>query len=686
MKKSSPTKISSFIILLLLACSIVVRGENTSSSDQDYVQTITSVVAETDNARMKVVSIIEPDPGSDYLWDENFSFEENEKNRTEHVTRFYIFYDSRNRIKKLSIVGPHEAEGDLHVTEYFDNKGNLCYVKFRSSYLDEKNHYGYSYIKNGSPVKTSSRITQRVCDSDIALSQNCRNVEIKDRLPDYPFHLHTYDIEKQFKLERFPFLKSGYYNRRFSPGKPRTGRYASIGAFNVNVRDKASINGKVLFTTGFPYEFDGAQVLSESDKERIEPWGTHSWYKLQFDDKTTGYIFGAFFEPVYDEITKSGPDEKWPLLLEKSHDDYINSITVDSCKNIYIVYSTETGCYGYKHAGKGDIYLLKYDHAGNRKRVIQIASENEDLFYGIVTDENNNVYVNTAELVPEGSDKEYKNYIIRYDSSGKKLWSRQIDSKEGSPLYSDHSYMAIDKENNLCVSGIINDSSGHFFISRYDADGNILLTRNYDFTGSGYQTGLAVDNKGNIYVTGVSVLKKTNDSTGSTGTKDIYVRKFNAALESEWSQVLSSELDDESTGIKTDSEGNVYVTGYTDGSLDGHAATGTRRTFLVKYSSAGKKLWLSEFDSGSVYQSIAVDKYNNIYICGFTEIPASFDGIYRGMYEKYNMFIVMYNSSGIKKWTSLPGYSESAEIAVDANCSLYFTADGNRIFSLTQDK
>ena len=42
-------------------------------------------------------------------------------------------------------------------------------------------------------------------------------------------------------------------------------------------------------------------------------------------------------------------------------------------------------------------------------------------------------------------------------------------------------------------------------------------------------------------------------------------------------------------GVTTDSSYNIYVTGYTDGGLDGNTNAGSDDLFVVKYNSSGTK-------------------------------------------------------------------------------------------------
>ena len=51
---------------------------------------------------------------------------------------------------------------------------------------------------------------------------------------------------------------------------------------------------------------------------------------------------------------------------------------------------------------------------------------------------------------------------------------------------------------------------------------------------------------------------------------------------------------DAAYGAATDSSGNLYVTGYTSGGLDGNTSAGSSDLFVVKYNSSGTKQWTKQ--------------------------------------------------------------------------------------------
>ena len=62
---------------------------------------------------------------------------------------------------------------------------------------------------------------------------------------------------------------------------------------------------------------------------------------------------------------------------------------------------------------------------------------------------------------------------------------------------------------------------------------------------------------------------------------------------------LGTSSTDAGWGVTSDSSDNIYVTGGTDGDLDGNTNLGYTDIFLVKYNSSGTKQWTKQLGTSS---------------------------------------------------------------------------------------
>ncbi len=170
---------------------------------------------------------------------------------------------------------------------------------------------------------------------------------------------------------------------------------------------------------------------------------------------------------------------------------------------------------------------------------------------------------------------------------------------------------------------------------------------------------IAVDNNGNVYVTGVS-------EGGGSSNADCATVKYNAAGVQQWAARYDgpASLNDGGTSIALDSVGNVYVTGISYSSTGGDYHT-------IKYNAAGVQQWLTRYTSpGSatdIPRSIAVDVTGNAYVTGNSA---------------GDFATIKYNSSGVQQWFALydgPGNAgdDAMSLAVDDTGNTYVTGRSN---------
>ena len=90
------------------------------------------------------------------------------------------------------------------------------------------------------------------------------------------------------------------------------------------------------------------------------------------------------------------------------------------------------------------------------------------------------------------------------------------------------------------------------------------------------------------------------------------------SLSLDWTKLLGSSADDSSTGITTASDGSIYVTGSTNGNLDGQTNTGLHDAFISKLIVMEIKFWTKLLGSSNDDESWGITTANDgsIYVTG----------------------------------------------------------------------
>jgi hypothetical protein len=134
----------------------------------------------------------------------------------------------------------------------------------------------------------------------------------------------------------------------------------------------------------------------------------------------------------------------------------------------------------------------------------------------------------------------------------------------------------VDDSGNVYIAGLIQE--GDAFISKYQDTGDLLWTRQLGTPQYDQAYEVSTDGLGNVYIAG-----RTDGSLGgpNAGGRDAFVSKYNNAGDLLWTKQFGTEEWDFNLGISADEIGNVFVSGYTNGSLGGPNAGGTDG-FVVK--------------------------------------------------------------------------------------------------------
>ncbi|NTX02496.1 SBBP repeat-containing protein [Myxococcus sp. CA040A] len=188
------------------------------------------------------------------------------------------------------------------------------------------------------------------------------------------------------------------------------------------------------------------------------------------------------------------------------------------------------------------------------------------------------------------------------------------------------------------------------FITRYRYTGVFGWTRQIGLAGAqteGY--GVSLDSADNAFLVG-----STNgnlDGNVRTGNYDAFVTKYNATGVKQWTRLLGvAGKSTHARRASADNSGNVYVSGWTDGNLDGQTLTGPQDAFITKYDADGVKQWtrLAGAPATAVWlYGSTLDANGNVYLTGYS--GGGMDGV-PNVTPAIDVFIARFNPAGVKQW------------------------------------
>jgi Ca2+-binding RTX toxin-like protein len=386
-------------------------------------------------------------------------------------------------------------------------------------------------------------------------------------------------------------------------------------------------NGNLLSTSGLgSNQLDNVRGLV-SDRSGNLYVGGHTTGSLGGPNQGGSDIFLA-------KIDVSEPRE-FVKQINIPGNEYSEGMTIDRAGgNIYIIGSTANSVENTPYGSYIDAFIAKYDLNGNLLWTRQLGTDQSDSGDSITTDTTGNVYVTGGTFGSLGGTNPNQNidaYIAKYDSNGKLLWTRQLSTPDGdygegiSTDSAGNVYVVTNSTGSL--GGVTNRGDWDVFIFKYDRDGNPLWNRPVQLatTAGDHSRTMTSDSAGNIYITGFT-LGSLNGA--NQGFSDAFIAKYkptlNGNLELDWIRQLGSTGSDEAWGVAVDSAGNVYITGYTDGSIPTQPNTnkGGVDAFIAKYAPNGTRLWVRQLgttkDKNEYAYRITLDGAGNPYITGDT--------------------------------------------------------------------
>lgn len=338
-------------------------------------------------------------------------------------------------------------------------------------------------------------------------------------------------------------------------------------------------------------------------------------------------------------------------------DDQANAIAICTNGDPVITGGSDQGLYELDYStlrylpGGGQQWLSHYNGLG---------SDDNDVALDIAVDTTGNIYITGASagtfgfMWPDIA-------TVKYNPNGDTLWTRRFggsDNDRGTAI-------AVDDNGFVYVGGYINtgvSQRANYIVIKYTPAGDTAWTRFYNGPGNDDDilNGLAIDNQGNVYVTGKS-----------WGIQDDYATiKYNASGALQWVARYNGPANsyDKAYDIKVDSSGNVYVTGASGGNGSDYDYT------TICYNTLGTQQWVSRYNGPANKAdhawAMTLDNTGNIFVTGQSEDEA----------VKRDYVTVKYNAAGQEKWAyryNGPGnyHDQGNAITADNSGNIYVTGN-----------
>ncbi|MBL7883253.1 MAG: SBBP repeat-containing protein [Bacteroidia bacterium] len=393
-----------------------------------------------------------------------------------------------------------------------------------------------------------------------------------------------------------------------------------------------------------------------------------------FNPGGTFNLSSAGLSDIFVSKLDANGDFVWAFKIGGTANDFAYSIAVDGLNNIYICgyfnntvdFDPGAGTTNLVSGGSADAFIAKYTSAGAFVWAKKIGGTSFDIAYSLALDASANVYTTgyyhgTVNFNPGGTFNMTSMlasadvFVTKFDTGGNFVWAKSMGGDDSDVAYK----LTLDNAANVIVTGqfegiadfdpnastanLISLGASDIFVVKLTTAGNYVWANRMGGTLTDESGSVATDNAGNIYAGGrfAGVADFGLTVLTSNGFNDAYLTKLDASGTFLWAKQFGGADNDAVYGVQTDTNGDVYCTGYFsstvdfDPSLATHSfiSYGSADVFLAKYSSSGNYVWARQmggvgFDAGLNLYVISpstiytVGSFNNM---AYFNLPTSFN-------------------------------------------------------------
>ncbi len=190
---------------------------------------------------------------------------------------------------------------------------------------------------------------------------------------------------------------------------------------------------------------------------------------------------------------------------------------------------------------------------------------------------------------------------------------------------------------------LTSNGSVDFFISKLDVSGNFVWAKQIGGVFPDRAESMDIDATGNVYVSGIFNGTVDFDPNGGVvnlstvgSSIDAFVLKMSGAGNLIWAKKFGGTMDEAAQAVTVDLSGNVYTTGYFQGTCDFDPNASTvnlvgistnDNIFISKLNSSGAYVW-AKLIGGSVENygsAIKTDALGNVYTAGYFSGTSDFN-------------------------------------------------------------
>ena len=358
--------------------------------------------------------------------------------------------------------------------------------------------------------------------------------------------------------------------------------------------------------------------------------------------------------------------------------DRSNSIQISQDGSVYLAGEASASFDGQIFSGNWDGFLSKYSEDGTKLWTKFLGGSGSEFIRCISVGKSGSVYAagyTNGSFQGENNLGNYDAFLTKYLETGEVAWTKFIGSSQSDFAYSVFSdadeSIYISGPSNGSFDGNVNSGGADGFLSKYDENGTKVWSIFIGGIGDETPRSLTGDSEGNIYLVGYTT--GSLDGNTNSGNRDSFITKISPSGEKIWTKFFGGASDDDAVGTAIGFDGSIYVAGGTRSDFASQTNNGDYDAFLTKYSADGELIW-TKFVGGTgreIAQSLTISTDGSIIISG--EASSSFDGqVSSGLTDS---FVSKISEDGTTIWTKFIGTNPDQDLSTSSA-----TASNGRIY------